>query len=121
MRKARYCYLSWGADGKVLQLDERYPDLREREAAPGPGGTIGAPVEHLDLGTVIKVSQAISGEIVLSKLLNKLMRIALEQAGAERVLLIRTRGNEQRIEAEANSKSDKVTVHFRQSLVPART
>jgi hypothetical protein len=52
---------------------------------------------------VIKVSQAVSGEIVLDKLINKLMRIALEQAGAERGLLILARGNEQRIEAEAGT------------------
>jgi PAS domain S-box-containing protein len=127
LRKARYCYLRWGADGKVRQLDEMYPEITEKEPAPGSAGTIGAPVEHLDLGTVIKVSQAISGEIVLSKLINKLMRIALEQAGAERGLLILTRGKEQRIEAEAllcqgsegqaGSERDKVTVQFRQLLV----
>ena len=120
VRKARYCYLRWGATGKVRQLDEMYPDLREKEPALGPAGTIDAPVEHLDLATVIKVSQAISGEIVLSKLINKLMRIALEQAGAERGLLILTRGKDQRIEAEASSERDKVTVHFRQSVVPVR-
>ncbi len=120
VRKARYCYLRWGATGKVRQLDEMYPDLREKEPASGPAGTIDAPVEHLDLATVIKVSQAISGEIVLSKLINKLMRIALEQAGAERGLLILTRGKDQRIEAEASSERDKVTVHFRQSVVPVR-
>jgi PAS domain S-box-containing protein len=120
VRKARYGYLRWGADGKVRQLDEMYPDLREKEPAPGPAGRIGAPVEHLDLATVIKVSQAISGEIVLSKLINKLMRIALEQAGAEHGLLILTRGKEQRIEAEASSERDRVTVHFRQSVVPVR-
>src|SRR5258708_36910649 len=45
------------------------------------------------------------------------MRIALEQAGAERGLLILARGNEQRIEAEGSSGCDKVTVHFCQSLV----
>jgi PAS domain S-box-containing protein len=117
LQKARYCYLRWGADGKVRQLEELYPELREKEVAPGPASTIGAPVEHLDLATVIKVSQALSGEIVLGELINKLMRIALEQAGAERGLLILTRGKEQRIEAEANSERDEVTVHFRQSLV----
>jgi PAS domain S-box-containing protein len=117
LRKARYCYLRWGADGKVRQLDEMDPNLREKELAPGPAGTIGAPIEHLDLATVIKVSQALSGEIVLTKLINKLMRIALQQAGAERGLLILTRGKEQRIEAEASSERDKITVQFRQSLV----
>ena len=28
LRNARYCYLRWGADGKVRQLDELYPYLR---------------------------------------------------------------------------------------------
>ena len=51
---------------------------------PAPTSTIGAPVEHLDLATVIKVSQAVSGEIVLEKLIDTLMRTAIEQAGAER-------------------------------------
>jgi GAF domain-containing protein len=101
LQKARYCYLRWGADGKVRQLDELYPDLHEKEAAPGLVGTMGAPLEHLDLASVLKVSQAISGEILLEKLINKLMQIALEQAGAVRGLLILAGGNEYRIEAEA--------------------
>jgi PAS domain S-box-containing protein len=120
MRNGWRCYLRWGATGKVRQLEELYPHLREEAPVPAPASTIGAPVEHLDLATVIKVSQAISGEIVLDKLINKLMRIALEQAGAERGLLILARGNEQQIEAEASSDRGKVTVHFRRSLVPAR-
>ena len=92
LREARYCYLRWGADGKVRQLDQLYPHLREEEPAPGPTSTIGAPVEHLDLATVIKVSQAVSGEIVLEKLIDTLMRTAIEHAGAERGLLILPRG-----------------------------
>ena len=117
LQDARYCYLRWGADGKVRQLDELYPHLRHQEPAHIPPSTIGAPVEHLDLTTVIKVSQAISGEIVLEKLINRLMRIALEQAGAERAVLVLARGSEQRIEADAKSDRGKVTVHFRRSLV----
>src|SRR6201987_491584 len=101
LRNAWHCYHRWGAIGKLGQLEELYPQLRREASVPAASGTIGAPVEHLDLATVIKVSQAISGEIVLSKLIDKLMRIALEQAGAVRGLLILTRGNEQRIEAEA--------------------
>ena len=103
LRKARYCYLCWGAAGKVRQLDELYPQLREEESVPGPTSTIGTSVEHLDLATVIKVSQAVSGEIVLEKLIDTLMRTAIEHAGAERGLLILPRGVEQRIEAEANN------------------
>ena len=61
LRKARSCYRIWGADGKVRQLDELYPNLREERLTLGPESTIGAPVDHLDLATVIKVSQAVSG------------------------------------------------------------
>ena len=42
-----------------------------------------APVELLDLATVINVSQAISGEMVLEKLIDRLLRLAIEHAGAE--------------------------------------
>src|ERR1700688_922108 len=73
---------------------------------------ISAPVEHLDLATVMKVSQAVSGEIVLEKLLDTLMRTALQQAGAERGLLILPRGAEQRIEAEATTSGDTVVVRL---------
>ena len=91
LRNARYCYLRWGADGKVRQLDQLYPHLKAEEPLPHPTSTIVAPVEHLDLATVIKVSQAVSGEIVLERLIDTLMRTAIEHAGAERGLLILSR------------------------------
>ena len=108
LRDARYGFLRWGADGKVRQLDDLYPQLRVEEPIPGPTGTIGAPVEHLDLATVLKVSQAVSGEIVLEKLINMLMRTAIEHAGAERGVLILPRDVEQRIEAEATTSGDAI-------------
>ena len=88
LRNARDGYLRWGADGKVRQLDAVVSAPPEEERAPGSTSTIAAPVEHLDLATVIKVSQAVSGEIVLEKLIDTLMRTAIAQAGAERGLLI---------------------------------
>src|SRR6201987_4110362 len=117
LRDARYGYLRWGADGKVRQLDEIYPHLITEEPAPAPTNTIGASVEHLDLATVIKVSQAVSGEIVLEKLLDTLMRTAMAQAGADRVLLTLARGATQRIAAEATTSGDTVTVHLRGEAV----
>src|SRR6202011_6383091 len=119
LEDARYGYLRWGADGKVRQLDEMYPHLREEDPAPGPTSTIGAPVEHLDLATVIKVSQAVSGEIVLEMLIDTLMRTAIEQAGAERGLLILPRGAEPRIEAEATTGGDTGVVDLRDQPVTA--
>jgi PAS domain S-box-containing protein len=87
--------------------------------APGPGSTIGAPVEYLDVATVIKVSQAVSSEMVLEKLIDTLMRIAIEQAGAERGLLILPRENEQRAEAEATTRGDTVIVDLRDERLSA--
>jgi hypothetical protein len=69
---ARHGYLRWGADGKVRQLDQLYPHLRTNEATGLSAGTIGAPLEQLDLATVIKVSQTVSGEMVLERLLDTL-------------------------------------------------
>jgi PAS domain S-box-containing protein len=117
LRKARSCYLSWGADAKVRQLDELYPNRREEGLAIRPESTIEAPVDSLDLATVIRVSQAVSGEIVLEKLIDTLMRTAIEQAGAERGLLILPRGVEQRIEAEATTGGDMVAVQLRDQTV----
>ncbi|HTJ90591.1 MAG TPA: AAA family ATPase [Acidocella sp.] len=110
LQDARYGYLRWGAEGKVRQLDQLYPHLREDERAPGPAATIGAPVEQLDLATVMKMSQAFSGEIVLEKQLDTLMRTAIEQTGAERGLLILPHNEAQRIVAEATTSGDTVVV-----------
>jgi PAS domain S-box-containing protein len=62
---------------------------------------IGAPVEQLELATVIKVSQAVSSEIVREKLIDTIMRTAIEHAGAGRGVLVIPSEAEQRIEAEA--------------------
>jgi PAS domain S-box-containing protein len=113
LRNARHCYLRWGAGGKVRKLDDEYPQLVEEERAPDPTSTIGARVDHLDLATVIQVSQAVSGEFVLEKLIDTLLRIALAQAGAERALLILAHGPGQKIAAEAMASRETVVVHLR--------
>ena len=119
LRDARDCYLQWGADGKVRQLDKLYPHLRHETPLPDPTSTISTSIEYLDLATVIKLSQAISGEIVLEKLIDTLMRTAIEHAGAERGLLIVARGDEYRIVAEATTGGDMVAVGPRQTSVTA--
>jgi len=119
LREARYCYLRWGADGKVKQLDELYPRLRVEQSPTSSTTTIAAQIEHLDLTTVIKISQAVSGEIVLEDLIDTLMRTALEHAGAQRGLLIVTHGGAQRLEAEATTGGDTISVRFRQASVSA--
>jgi predicted ATPase/GAF domain-containing protein len=112
LQDARYCYLRWGALGKVRQLDDLYPHLKEDEPQPCPTSRIGTPVENLDLATVIKVSHALSAEIVLEKLISTLMRTAIEHAGAERGLLILLRGGQMQIEAEAATDRDTIAVRL---------
>ena len=110
---ARDCYLRWGAEAKVRQLMRIYPQLQEKESALGPTSTIGTPLDHLDLVTVLKVSEAVSGEIVLEKLIDTLLRTAVENAGAERGLLILPRGTELRIGAEAITNDAAITITLR--------
>ncbi|TPL03579.1 serine/threonine-protein kinase PknK, partial [Mesorhizobium sp. B2-4-14] len=114
LRDARYGYLRWGADGKVRQLERLYPDLKHEQPTPAPTSTITAPVEHLDLATVIEVSQAISSEMILEKLVDRLMRLAVEHAGAERGLLISPNGEELQIDAEATAYGKDLAVHVGQ-------
>jgi PAS domain S-box-containing protein len=97
---------------------------REREVetlrAPGPTGTIETPVEHLDLATAIKVSQAMSGEIVQEKQLEILMRTAIEQAGAERGVLVLSRWTEPRIAAQATTGDGGIVVKLHdEAMTPA--
>ena len=94
LRDARYCYLQWGAHGEVKQLDECYPYLQDERVPAYGAATIGAPVAQLDVETVVKASRALSGEIVLENLIKTLMVIAVEDAGAERGLLILPRGDQ---------------------------
>ncbi|MFM0062434.1 PAS domain S-box protein [Paraburkholderia aspalathi] len=118
---ARRAYLRWGAFGKVRQLDRLYPALRQDERPPGFAGMIDAPVEHLDLATVIKVSQAVSGEIVPEKLIESLLHTAIEHAGADRGLLILPRDSEFLIQAEAKTSGSSVSVSLRETPVAADT
>ena len=76
LRQARDCYARWGADGKVRQLETRYLQLQP-EVPPA------APLAQLDFLSVAKASQAISGRIVLDELIDTLMRIVIENAGAQ--------------------------------------
>jgi PAS domain S-box-containing protein len=114
LRNARYCYLRWGALGKVEQLDQRYPVIAQ-ETSLRSTVRIAEPVKQLDLETVTKASQAVSSEIVLEKLIKTLMRIAIEHAGAERGFLILQRGEEHRIEAEARTGPEGVEVQLQRA------
>jgi PAS domain S-box-containing protein len=95
LQDAYYAYSRWGALSKVKDIEIRYPNLLTQTKidafVDGSGLTAGTILKQdgqvLDLTTVIKASQAISGEIVLHRLLTKLMTILIENAGAQRGFL----------------------------------
>jgi predicted ATPase/signal transduction histidine kinase len=110
LRKARDCYLRWGADGKVRQLEARHPQMVAIEPR---GGTKAAtsPDQQLDVAAVVKASQALSGEMLLPRLIERLMTIALQNAGADRGLLILPHRDDYRIEAEARADGEQIVLH----------
>jgi PAS domain S-box-containing protein len=112
IREARDCFARWGADGKVRQLDARYPQLQAQQ----PVRALTAPLDEvakLDLLSVAKASQAISGQIVLDELVDMLMRIVLENAGAQTGHILLVRNDELVLAAEASVDQQTVRVGLR--------
>jgi predicted ATPase/class 3 adenylate cyclase/tRNA A-37 threonylcarbamoyl transferase component Bud32 len=120
MTKAHYSYQLWGAKRKVTDLEEKYSQYLARKATTAKAGikdtastTQTSSTKSnscLDLTTVMKASQAISGEIVLDKLLAKLMQILIENAGAQKGFLILESKGQLLIEAEGALAQDNITV-----------
>ena len=117
LRNARACYERWGARGKVRQLERLYPALRDERHPLLHESMIGARVEELDLATVVRMSQVVSGEIVLERLVEKLMTMAIEHAGATRGVLVLVQGDEYRVEADALISGTEVRVRHRNDVV----
>ncbi|WP_307731577.1 GAF domain-containing sensor histidine kinase [Microseira wollei] len=105
--EAYYCYARWEAKAKIEDLEQRYPQLlypifQQPKMRSNSGQTLSLEATitvhptntnthtsyALDLAAVIKASQALSSEIELDKLLVKLMQVALENAGADKGVLI---------------------------------
>ena len=118
MQEAHYRYLRWGAIAKVKDLENRYPKLLSKsETSLSANSRTSVTItnsnqngETLDLGTVIKASQTISGEIVLEQLLMKLMKIILQNTGAQTGYLILEQGEKFAIEASGRVEADSITV-----------
>jgi predicted ATPase/signal transduction histidine kinase len=127
MTEARYCYDHWGASAKVAHLDQNFPELlpdisaktsqvstHDKDRKPGHATTITTSNqlkgEQLDLTSVMKASQVISGEIQIEKLLSRMMQIIIENAGAEKGCLILKSDGDFRVEAEGHIHEEKVQV-----------
>ncbi len=92
LAEARYGYAQWGAVTKVRALDRRHGSLLETHRPDGrdardPVQTLHTTVERdtvFDIASVMKAAQALTAEIELEPLLGRLMRVAIENAGAQR-------------------------------------
>lgn len=87
MTEAVYLYELWNADAKIKDIENRYSYSSIKKS--NLEGTISVTgtkkvSETLDISSIMKASNAISQEIVLSELLAKMMKIVLENAGAEK-------------------------------------
>jgi predicted ATPase/signal transduction histidine kinase/tRNA A-37 threonylcarbamoyl transferase component Bud32 len=108
LTRAYEAYQSWGATAKVAQLEQRYPSYlgssppAQDRPTRGPVSSGLAAAANLDLATVIKASQAIAGEIELPRLLQRMIRIILENAGAQRCVLLLEENGAWVIQAEGH-------------------
>ena len=97
---AHAAYARWGATAKLRQLEAAHPALRAAAVAAIP----------IDTLAVMKATQAVSSQIDLDALLETLMRISLEQAGAQAGRLYVTAGDRFELAADADVRGDTLTV-----------
>ncbi|MDZ8104398.1 MAG: AAA family ATPase [Nostoc sp. DedQUE12a] len=116
---AYYGYSNWGATAKLRDLEVKYTQIFARLSEQRTHRPEKKQIVHslnksisksFDLATVLKASQALSGEIVFDKLLAKLMQIVLENAGAEIGFLILERGGNLFIEASGRFGETEINV-----------
>jgi PAS domain S-box-containing protein len=117
LREARACYSRWGADAKVRHLDTRYAHIME-QLAPIPTMPLETRGEQLDFRAAVKASQAVSSELELPGLLERLMRVVLEHAGAQKGMLVRRNGSLASV-AAAEVENDRIVVSLASREVSA--
>ena len=119
LTEARYCYQRWGAKAKVAHLESKYSQLLtsasistniETHKSTSSASTTSGSAGVLDLTTAVKASQTLAGEIVLDKLLAKMMKIVIENAGGQRGFLILEKSGQWVIEASGSVDVDRVAV-----------
>jgi predicted ATPase/signal transduction histidine kinase/tRNA A-37 threonylcarbamoyl transferase component Bud32 len=109
-REAWAAYQHWGAVAKVHQLEAQWPHLKAGVATAHAETSSSTDSTHIDAITVAKTQQAISGEIVLERLVTTLMRAAIENAGAQRGALLLPSGETLAVVATSSVSSGLVAV-----------
>lgn len=119
MTDALHGYHRWGAAAKVAFLLEQHPALISRSIAVQNGmvmppdlstTTSRSSVKAIDVVAVIRAAQVVAGEIALDRLLDRLMRIVIENAGAQKGVLLLEHDDRLSVEASVTVDADKVRV-----------
>ena len=120
LKEAHYAYTRWGATAKVKDLEAEYPQLfapsspisylTDTRTTVSSISQRNQSASVLDFATLMKASQAIGSEIALNKLLAALMKILIENTGAQTGVLILNKSGEWVIEASLNVETNHVTV-----------
>jgi two-component sensor histidine kinase len=103
LKEAIRCYGQWGAQAKQRELARGRPDLLQiqQQHLREETATVVTSIDALDLESIVKSLHSVSGETGLARVIDRLMVIALEQAGAERGVLMLPAGDGLRRRAEA--------------------
>lgn len=112
IKKAIRLYERWGANAKVNQLNEKYFNIRlqyQEIKKDEPDNEINQ-VSTFDSNSFIKAAIAISSNLELEKLLEKLIQVAFEYANADKGYLVLKSNKEFLIEAEGNINKDEIKV-----------
>jgi diguanylate cyclase (GGDEF)-like protein len=91
IREAYYHYQHWGATAKCRQLEAQWPQIafravelrRTSTSTSGSYRDVSASTSLLDLQSLLKASRLLSQEVKLDSLLQKMLAVMLENAGAE--------------------------------------
>lgn len=110
-------YRRWGADAKIKMLYRQYPALMAQINEP----SVHLPTPHrIDYTDVVHSLQAISTEIVLDSLLQKLMQIVIRNAGARKGFFLLKTSNQLEIKAVGHI-GNPIRVTLQSSPVENRT
>jgi predicted ATPase/GAF domain-containing protein len=113
MTEAYRAYGRWGALRVMERLERDFPQALDLAALPRrPERAMDAhtAAQEMDLGVVIKASQALSGEILFPRLLQKLMHVLFESAGARKGFVILRENERLLIRAEGHIDREAVEV-----------
>ncbi|HVZ34273.1 MAG TPA: ATP-binding protein, partial [Polyangiaceae bacterium] len=84
--------------------------------APALAADVSGSMSGLDLATAVRMTQTIASELVLDKLIERLMRSLVESAGAQRGFLIVPSEQQLRLAAAVSVEPDQVRLRLDESL-----